>query len=74
MPESATQAPSKYPGQKPFTIPYDKLVIAVGCYSQTFNTPGVKEHAFFLKDVKGEFLAGPASEGVDGSRVAARRR
>lgn len=53
VPESATQAPSKYPGQQPFQIPYDKLVIAVGCYSQTFNTPGVKEHAFFLKDVKG---------------------
>jgi NADH dehydrogenase FAD-containing subunit len=36
---------------KMFDISYDKLVIAVGCYSQTFNTPGVKEHAFFLKDV-----------------------
>ncbi len=52
MPESATQAPSKYPGQQPFALPYDKLVIAVGAYSQTFDTPGVKEHAFFLKDVK----------------------
>lgn len=35
-----------------FTIGYDKLVIAVGAYSQTFNVPGVKEHAHFLKDVK----------------------
>ena len=34
-----------------FPISYDKLVIAVGCYSQTFNTPGVKENALFLKDV-----------------------
>ncbi|ETW77361.1 hypothetical protein HETIRDRAFT_65511 [Heterobasidion irregulare TC 32-1] len=36
----------------PFMIKYDKLVIAVGAYSQTFNVPGVKEHAHFLKDVK----------------------
>ncbi|KAG1732120.1 NDE1, mitochondrial external NADH dehydrogenase [Suillus lakei] len=27
-------------------------VIAVGAYSQTFNVPGVKEHAHFLKDVR----------------------
>ncbi|TFY82516.1 hypothetical protein EWM64_g1499 [Hericium alpestre] len=35
-----------------FGIRYDKLVIAVGAYSRTFNVPGVKEHAHFLKDVK----------------------
>ncbi|KAI0611949.1 FAD/NAD(P)-binding domain-containing protein [Pyrenophora tritici-repentis] len=29
----------------------DARQITVGCYSQTFGTPGVKEHAFFLKDV-----------------------
>lgn len=34
-----------------FDLAYDKLVISVGCYSQTFGTPGVKEHAYFLKDV-----------------------
>lgn len=34
-----------------FPIKYDKLVIAVGAYSQTFGTPGVKENALFLKDV-----------------------
>lgn len=34
-----------------FTLDYDKLIIAVGSYAQTFGTPGVKEHAFFLKDV-----------------------
>ena len=34
-----------------FDVHYDKLVIAVGCYSQTFGTKGVKENAFFLKDV-----------------------
>jgi NADH dehydrogenase FAD-containing subunit len=27
------------------------LVVAVGCYSQTFGTPGVRENALFLKDV-----------------------
>ncbi|KAG6890964.1 hypothetical protein C0992_011723 [Termitomyces sp. T32_za158] len=37
---------------RPFTLKYDKLVIAVGAYSQTFNLPGVKENALFLKDVK----------------------
>lgn len=36
----SAQVPS-LPGVKPFTIEYDKLVIAVGAYSQTFNTPGV---------------------------------
>ncbi|THV05715.1 FAD/NAD(P)-binding domain-containing protein [Dendrothele bispora CBS 962.96] len=41
------------PGDGPsFTVRYDKLVIAVGAYSQTFNIPGVKEHAHFLKDVR----------------------
>ncbi|KAI4147092.1 MAG: hypothetical protein LQ340_005697 [Diploschistes diacapsis] len=34
-------------------VQYDKLVIAVGCYSNTFGTKGVKENAFFLKDVGG---------------------
>lgn len=36
---------------KMFEMSYDKLVVAVGCYSQTFGTPGVKENAYFLKDV-----------------------
>ncbi|OBT64195.1 hypothetical protein VE03_06873 [Pseudogymnoascus sp. 23342-1-I1] len=36
---------------KRFQLDYDKLVVAVGCYSQTFGTPGVRENAFFLKDV-----------------------
>jgi NADH dehydrogenase FAD-containing subunit len=34
-----------------FDVKWDKLVITVGCYNQTFNTKGVKENAFFLKDV-----------------------
>ncbi|KAJ1926438.1 hypothetical protein IWQ60_003784 [Tieghemiomyces parasiticus] len=37
------------PGQ--FAIPYDKLVVTVGARSNTFDIPGVREHAFFLKDV-----------------------
>ena len=34
-----------------FEIPYDKLAICVGCYSQTFGTKGVRENALFLKDI-----------------------
>ncbi|GAA5968062.1 hypothetical protein JCM3765_003570 [Sporobolomyces pararoseus] len=44
-----TQEPGS---EKSFEISYDKLVIAVGAYSQTFNTPGVKEFATFLKETK----------------------
>jgi NADH dehydrogenase FAD-containing subunit len=36
---------------KTFELGYDKLVVAVGCYSQTFGTKGVSENAFFLKDI-----------------------
>ncbi|KAI9492404.1 FAD/NAD-P-binding domain-containing protein [Zychaea mexicana] len=34
-----------------FSLTYDALVIAVGSYCNTFDIPGVKEHAYFLKDV-----------------------
>ncbi|GAQ10507.1 putative amidase C550.07 [Aspergillus lentulus] len=34
-----------------FTVPYDKLVIAVGTVTKTFNTPGVRENALFFKDI-----------------------
>lgn len=34
-----------------FEVEYDKLVIAVGCYSQTFGIEGVREHANFLRDI-----------------------
>ncbi|XP_022342033.2 uncharacterized protein LOC111135886 [Crassostrea virginica] len=34
-----------------YSVNYDKLVIAVGARSNTFNVPGVEDHAFFLKDV-----------------------
>ena len=36
---------------KRWDVAYDKLVVSVGCYSQTFGTKGVREHAFFMKDV-----------------------
>ncbi|GJJ14693.1 hypothetical protein Clacol_008960 [Clathrus columnatus] len=35
-----------------FVLNYDRLVIAVGAYAQTFGIPGVKENAQFLKDVR----------------------
>lgn len=34
-----------------FEMKYDKLVIAIGSDNNTFNTPGVEEHARFLKEV-----------------------
>merc|ERR1719359_606027 len=37
---------------KSFTLEYDKLVVAVGAVSNTFNTPGVTEHALFLKEIE----------------------
>lgn len=33
------------------TIPYDYLVFAVGAEVQTFNIPGVKENACFMKEL-----------------------
>lgn len=33
------------------TIPYDYLVYAVGAETQTFGIPGVKERAFFMKEI-----------------------
>ncbi|XP_067686750.1 uncharacterized protein [Haliotis asinina] len=34
-----------------YWLQFDKLVIGVGALSNTFNVPGVKEHAFFLKEI-----------------------
>ncbi|KAI1431410.1 FAD/NAD(P)-binding domain-containing protein [Xylaria sp. CBS 124048] len=34
-----------------FDVPYDKIVIAVGAYAQTFGIEGVKEYANFLRNV-----------------------
>lgn len=33
------------PVDRDYKVGYDKLVIATGCYNQTFGTPGVKENA-----------------------------
>ncbi|GAA5988616.1 hypothetical protein JCM11641_005183 [Rhodosporidiobolus odoratus] len=43
---------TSFPGWRPFDLHYDKLVVAVGAYSQTFGVEGVKEHAYFLKDIR----------------------
>ncbi len=32
-----------------FELPYDVLIVAVGAINNTFDTPGVEQHAFFLK-------------------------
>ncbi|KAF2397265.1 pyridine nucleotide-disulfide oxidoreductase-like protein [Trichodelitschia bisporula] len=42
---------AKHASGQMFNLRYDKLVIAVGCYNQTFDVPGVRQHAHFLKDV-----------------------
>ncbi|XP_057455747.1 external alternative NAD(P)H-ubiquinone oxidoreductase B3, mitochondrial-like [Lotus japonicus] len=42
----------KLGGPEEFSLDYDYLVIAMGARSNTFNTPGVQEHAHFLKEVE----------------------
>ncbi|TAQ88978.1 hypothetical protein B7494_g2696 [Chlorociboria aeruginascens] len=37
---------------KEFDLDYDVLVIAPGCTNNTFNTPGVSEHALFLRNAR----------------------
>ncbi len=37
--------------QQEFDIDHDILVLAPGCVPNTFNTPGVSEHALFMKNV-----------------------
>jgi NADH dehydrogenase len=57
--DDGTEITSKHPMKdlrkweqgETFEVPYDKLVIAVGAVSRTFGTPGVRENAFFFKDV-----------------------
>ena len=44
-------AEQKEQDAKVIELPYDKLVVSVGCISQTFGTKGVKENALFLKDI-----------------------
>ena len=40
---------SELDSTKQYKLAYDRLVIAVGSLSNTFNVPGVEENAFFLK-------------------------
>jgi NADH dehydrogenase FAD-containing subunit len=35
-----------------FALPYDRLVLAAGARSSTFDIAGVQEHAFFLKEIE----------------------
>lgn len=42
---------SELPPHQTYSLSYDKLVIGVGALSNTFNIPGVKENAFFLKEL-----------------------
>jgi NADH dehydrogenase FAD-containing subunit len=46
-----TKQPQKAVKGEMFDVHYDKLVIAVGAYSQTFGIEGVTEHAHFLRDI-----------------------
>ncbi|KAE9616849.1 putative NADH:ubiquinone reductase (non-electrogenic) [Lupinus albus] len=39
-------------GSGEFSLEYDFLVVAAGAQVNTFNTPGVKENCYFLKDVE----------------------
>ncbi|KAJ6758153.1 putative proteinDH DEHYDROGENASE [Salix koriyanagi] len=39
-------------GNEEFTMDYDVLIVAMGAKSNTFNTPGVEEHAHFLKEIE----------------------
>jgi NADH:ubiquinone reductase (non-electrogenic) len=36
----------------PFSVKYDHLIVAVGAEPATFNIPGVKEYATFMKEVE----------------------
>ena len=38
-------------GEEIFELPYDYLVVSIGMHFNTFNTPGVAEHCFFLKEL-----------------------
>lgn len=50
-PKTASTAIQKVGKGRVFEVGYDKLVVSVGCYSQTFGIEGVRENALFLKDI-----------------------
>ncbi|PKS08390.1 hypothetical protein jhhlp_005334 [Lomentospora prolificans] len=47
-----TESPKRFRRGPTFDVPYDKLVIAVGAMTRTFDTPGVRENALFFKDIE----------------------
>ncbi|CAL5391377.1 unnamed protein product [Camellia sinensis] len=44
--------PENLVGNNDFSLEYDYLVIAIGAQVNTFNTPGVLEYCYFLKEVE----------------------
>ena len=52
------------------TMKYDYLVYAVGAETQTFNIPGVKEHACFMKELEdAETVRALTTPGCDAMRA-----
>lgn len=51
-PTKGAERRADYTPEETYFVEYDKLVIATGCRSASFNTPGVMEYARFLKDVR----------------------
>ncbi|KAI0476980.1 FAD/NAD(P)-binding domain-containing protein [Xylaria cf. heliscus] len=49
--ETETETETEKEKGPTFDLAYDKLVVAVGAYAQTFGIEGVKEHAHFLRNV-----------------------
>lgn len=50
--ESLESSSSELPdNEKEFEVKYDTLILSPGCETNTFDTPGVKEHALFMKTV-----------------------
>jgi len=46
-----SEIPNEVGEYEEFLAPYDILVYGCGAQSGTFGTPGVREHAFFLKEI-----------------------
>jgi NADH:ubiquinone reductase (non-electrogenic) len=46
-----SEIPNEVGEYEDFLAPYDILVYGCGAQSGTFGTPGVREHAFFLKEI-----------------------
>ena len=50
------QPPTTHWGEE-FNLSYDILIIAPGCQPNTFHTPGVSQHALFMKNVSDAMAA-----------------